>query len=1078
MTTNNTKGHGYFRKKKWAKGLVSGIALAGAVAFSTGAVLADEVTSPSSGTETTTVATQPESINENNAYAEQANTSTGAQTVTVDNSAVEMAVQTATETGVVVTKEATVDQGTDTNSTDLDASKATIKADQEKQIKEIKAATQTQAENNVVYSEAQGAIDANNNFVEDAKVKHEKETTVNVVTDQSTSTDGSAIKNKQSKEIAERILKENQDKVATYELKKSVYDAILSKSKELKESVDSAAIELKNKGVTVTTSTQAVYSAADVEVLQAQNNTYISKANSEKAAVDALLAQYAADLATFSKGTNVSVSAEVRTQDVDNLSYGHSFMNGTVNVDGTFTFVHDMNDGLNDTYGTLGVGELKGKLNYRVVSQGNGDVKIDLDSVELYSYSYTSYRSNFAANQNLNFHVYTLGGTEIYGTAHSGNSSFTDTINRSTTLNYEHSVSVGDTLAVGFLNIDDNWIYNTHGQAVISFTNTNKAPDPVNPPEVKVNLVTAVNSEKPTLELTKLADTKNQQVSVAYHDYKLSYKPMVTKSVSDTDQTDTNGDTVVKDTPQVYTLSHSNIYANINNGDTITIVDPLEAGATPDKDMTQSANEVKGWTVNYDDSSSTYTFTAIYQGNQLEAPIIIWSPSYDKGFYDNTYKVFTNDYEVFSNTVTNYTPEPPKPSKTITDNSGVDIDGATTFDRNVTFHLTTDYSPYTKVTASKEAIAKGFAILDDVQDGAFTVDEASIKATATDGTDVKDIFNMYHVFSDEARTEAIQTILDNANLSPVGEFYLWVAKDPASFYSNYVKQAKNITINLPSHLLVSDGEVVSNDFDQIDFGNSYQSNLVTVQVPDVKPEKHALDDKDDNKVLDGQEVQIGDYIRYLLDGVTVPVKHDTLWQYDGKDKLDTVHDRYTGNWKGIIKGTEYPAKKDLVLTYDVILEDGTLIEAGDIIKAGSKYAFTLEFDQDTNSDFIKKIVTVTWDESKGEWSYSIDEDFLYSLGVEGMFDVDFYIEVERIASGDVENTFVNIANGKEMTAKVTTHTHESPQPPKPTPSAPNTPVKQANMLPFTGEASSALTVLGGFLLSSLGLVGIRKRKEN
>ncbi|WAK63924.1 hypothetical protein OQG81_03440 [Streptococcus macedonicus] len=34
----------------------------------------------------------------------------------------------------------------------------------------------------------------------------------------------------------------------------------------------------------------------------------------------------------------------------------------------------------------------------------------------------------------------------------------------------------GDTLAnVGFLNIDDNWIYNTHGQAVISFTNTNKA---------------------------------------------------------------------------------------------------------------------------------------------------------------------------------------------------------------------------------------------------------------------------------------------------------------------------------------------------------------------------------------------------------------------------------------------------------------------------------------------------------------------------------------------------------------------------------------------------------------------------
>ncbi|WP_449454171.1 LPXTG cell wall anchor domain-containing protein, partial [Streptococcus suis] len=172
----------------------------------------------------------------------------------------------------------------------------------------------------------------------------------------------------------------------------------------------------------------------------------------------------------------------------------------------------------------------------------------------------------------------------------------------------------------------------------------------------------------------------------------------------------------------------------------------------------------------------------------------------------------------------------------------------------------------------------------------------------------------------------------------------------------------------------------------------------------------------------------GDYIRYLLDGVTVPVKHDTLWQYDGKDKLDVVHDRYTGNWKGIIKGTEYTAKENLVLTYDVKLEDGTLIKAGDTIKAGSKYAFTFEFDQDTNSDFIKKIVTVTWDEKKGEWAYSIEEEFLRSLGVEGTFDVDFYLEVERIAAGEVENTFVNIVNGKEMTAKVTTHTPEPPQP--------------------------------------------------
>ena len=503
-------------------------------------------------------------------------------------------------------------------------------------------------------------------------------------------------------------------------------------------------------------------------------------------------------------------------------------------------------------------------------------------------------------------------------------------------------------------------------------------------------------------------------------------------------------------------------------------MDPLEAGATPVVAENEADAQAKGWTVNYDETQETYTYTAVYQGKKLEAPTIKWVPIYDKAFYDNTYKVFKNDYEAFSNTVTTYTPPTPDPVKSITDNSGADINGAKTFDRNVNFHLTTDYSPYTKVTASTLAIAKGFAIMDDVQDGAFTVNEDGITATATDGTDVKDLFTMYHVLSGEARTGAIQAILDNANLSPVGEFYLWVAKDPASFYANYVKQAKNVTIDLPARLLVPEGEVVENDFYQIDFGNSYQSNLVTVEVPDVTPEKHALDQKDDNIILDDQTVQIGEYIRYLLDGVTVPVKHDTLWQYDGKDKLDIAHDRYTGNWKGIIKGTEYTAKEDLVLTYDVTLEDGTLVKAGDTIKSGSKYAFTFEFDQDTNNDFIKKIVTVTWDDKKGEWAYSIDEEFLLSLGVEGTFDADFYLEVERIAAGDVENTFVNIVNGKEMTAKVTTHT---PEPPQPTPPAPNTPVKQAS-LPSTGEASSILTVLGGFLLSGLSLAGVRKRKEN
>ena len=601
-------------------------------------------------------------------------------------------------------------------------------------------------------------------------------------------------------------------------------------------------------------------------------------------------------------------------------------------------------------------------------------------------------------------------------------------------------------------------------------TITKTTVKPVKPEPVSAELVKAKNPVKPTLALKTLSETKNQKLSASYHGYKLQYKPVVRKSVADTDKTNTNGQTVAKNATQLYTLHHDNIYANLKKGDKITIIDPLEAGAVPDVAVTKAAAEKAGWGVAYDAGKNTYTFTATYEGKRLAAPVITWKPIYDKGFYDNTYKVLVNKYEVYSNTVTTETPKPPKPVKAVLDRSGKNINGATTFDRNVTFRLMTDYSPYTKTLASAQALGKKFAILDDVQDGAFSVYQGNIKMTAA-GKDVKTLFDMHHVLSDKGRTDAINKILKELNLQPRGEFYLWVAKDSKSFYQNYVKQNKNVTIDLPAKLLVKAGEKVENDLKQIDFGNGYQSNLVTISVPDVNPKKHALDQKDNKKVLDGQEVQIGQYIRYLLDGVTVPAKHDSLFQYDGSDQLDVVHDRYTGKWEGILKGTEYTAVKDLILPYDVILKDGKVVKAGDKIVKGSSYAFLFEVNQDTNPDFLKKIVAVKWDEKAGKWSYVINQDFLNSLGVKGSFDADFYIEVERISAGKVENTFINTVNLQEMTAKVTTTTPEPPKPEKP-----GKPNPQPS-LPNTGSAASMLPVVG-MILGLLSLAGLRKSKEN
>ena len=1227
--TEKTKGHGYFRKKKWAKGLVSGIAVAGIVAFSAGSVLADE-------------AVQPESKNDNNAYAKQAGKTTGSQSVAIDSTEVTKATEKAKKAGVVVSETPSVDKGTDTNSSSLEQSKSEIKQDQDKQVKELEATTAKQVQNNEAFKEAHEAIHANNKFVADEKAKHEGETTVIVTNDGSTATDGTASKNKEAVTTAKKVLSENKKAVADYLVEKGNYDTTVKQATILNKAVESASEQLKKEKVDVKVVTRTVSSVKEVEALQKKNDQAIAAAKGKVELNKAIMAAYtekknasdqvnqdadrksadlknsgvlltsktqevssadeakqigkqnqaaydqakqaqaewqkkynelqsktstegytkevvlqALSLATANPEATVESSASGSTvvttsyiasskgssgygrildstkvlkyKDVGtgwNTEIDYTNLSGltVLTADGKkhdisrihrkFEILDQGKTGLNDVYvlndpteGFVvarndGTGDSSDYMNFRVSDtyyyNVNGkEVVFSASEKTPVSLTYSSLNYNkigWEGARAVNGKNIEINGSTVTYHKDDG-ASYADDYNteENVGVTWDNSDSLyqykGAALGVftegtAFASIFTQWDgpAETNGQtywfalntkvvapvievpATATITKTNVKPVKTEP--VSAELVNTKNPVKPTLTLKTLSETKNQKLSASYHGYKLQYKPVVSKSVADTDKTNTNGQTVVKNAPQTYTLTHDNIYANVKKGDKITIIDPLEAGAVPDVAVTKVAAEKAGWGVAYDAEKNTYTFTATYEGKRLEAPVITWKPIYDKGFYDNTYKVLVNNYEVYSNTVTNYTPRPPKPVKSVLDHSGKDINGAKTFDRNVTFRLTTDYSPYTKTLASAQAIGKKFGLLDDVQDKAFTVDHSKIKMTAA-GQDVKNLFDMYHVLSDAGRTDAINNILKELNLAPKGEFYLWVAKDSVGFYNNYVKQNKNVTIDLPAKLLVKEGEIVKNDFKQIDFGNSYQSNLVTVEVPNIKPEKHVLD-RTGKKVLDGKEVQLGDFVQYFLDGVTVPEKHDTLYQYDGLDKLDMKHDRYTGNWKGIIKGTEYTAEKDLTLTYDVILKDGKVVKAGDKIAKGTSYAFTFEFNQDTNSEFIKKLVTVKWDAKGGQWSYVINQDFLNSLGVKGTFDADFYIEAERIAAGEVENTFVNIVNGQEMTAKVTTHT---PEPPKP-----EEPGKPKQSLPNTGTAASMLPVVG-MILGLLSLAGLRKHKK-
>ena len=1232
--TEKTQGHGYFRKKKWAKGLVSGIAVAGIVAFSAGSAFADE-------------AVQPESKNDNNAYAKQAGKTTGSQPVAIDNGAVTKAAEKAKEAGVNVSEGHPVDKGTDTTAPKLEQSKSEIKQDQDKQVQELEATTTKQVQNNEAFKGAQEAIHANNQFVADEKAKHGGETTVSVTNDSSTATDGTADQNKKATQTAKQVLSDNQQAVTKYLGEKSKYDATVKQATILNQAVEAAATELKKQDVTVNVVTRTVSSVAEVEALQKQNEQAIATAKGKVELNKALLDAYS-ESQTASQKVNQDAdrkSTELKksgvllnskTQEISSadeakqigkqnqaaydqakqaqaewqkkydelraktstegytkevvlqaLSVATANPEATVesSAPGAQVTTKDYIASSNGTSGYTRVLDSTKVLKYKDVGTG-WKTEVDYTNLKGLTVSTADGKKHDISRIHRKFEILNQGKTglnDVYvlndptegfvvarndgagGAADYMNFLVTDTYyynvdgkevafqasektpatltysslnhNRigwegAKAINGTHVEINGSTVTenkdygyvyaeeynrqedVGHLWDTSDSPYQYKGAALGVFkegtafttefiqwdgpespngqtywfalntkvvtpvvevpataTITKTTVKPVKTKPIDANLVNAKNPAKPTLALRTVSETKNQKLSASYHGYKLQYKPVVSKSVADTDKTNTDGQTVAKNATQTYTLTHENIYANLKKGDKITIIDPLEAGAVPDVAVTKAASGKAGWGVAYDAGKNTYTFTAIYEGKRLEAPVITWKPIYDKGFYDNTYKVLVNNYEVYSNTVTNYTPKPPKPVKAVLDRAGKDINGATTFDRNVTFRLMTDYSPYTKTLASAQALGKKFGILDDVQDKAFTVDHSKIKMTAA-GKDVKNMFDMYHVLSDKGRTDAINKILKELNLNPKGEFYLWIAKDSKSFYQNYVKPNKNVTIDLPAKLLVKAGEKVENDLKQIDFGNSYISNLVTIQVPDVSPEKHALDQKDNKKVLDGQEVQIGQYIRYLLDGVTVPTKHDSLFQYDGSDQLDVVHDRFTGKWSGIFKGTEYTAEKDLVLPYDVVLKDGKVVKAGDHLAKGTTYAFLFEVNQDTDPNFLKKIVTVKWNEKEGKWSYVINQDFLNSLGVKGTFDADFYLEVERIAAGKVENTFINTVNLQEMTAKVTTTT---PEPPKPEPKEPHKPQPQPS-LPNTGTAASMLPLIG-IVSGILGLTGLKRKKD-
>lgn len=242
--------------------------------------------------------------------------------------------------------------------------------------------------------------------------------------------------------------------------KNPTYTTVVPVSKDLNESVSDA----KNSGLTVTeTETKSVESEKKGQ------EDYAKQSDS----IDKTVADYNKQVADYNKAINVESEGKGESESVTDAGQYNTWQKVIVNNDGTFTSVHDLNDGVS----SFATGTLNGKLNYTVSNNGDGSEKITISSVNLDKYDLDVTGPNLAVNKNINYIVKDLDGNVLYSKGHDGSQSFNDVIGKTFTLNKVFNVKDGQSTDwVHFLNIDDTWIYNTAGQLYFKLKNTNEKP--------------------------------------------------------------------------------------------------------------------------------------------------------------------------------------------------------------------------------------------------------------------------------------------------------------------------------------------------------------------------------------------------------------------------------------------------------------------------------------------------------------------------------------------------------------------------------------------------------------------------
>lgn len=366
-----------------------------------------------------------------------------------------------------------------------------------------------------------------------------------------------------------------------------------------------------------------------------------------------------------------------------------------------------------------------------------------------------------------------------------------------------------------------------------------------------------------------------------------------------------------------------------------------------------------------------------------------------EGLYNTGTKVSNTAYQLdfgngyMTNTVTNPTPIV-TPTKVNTNSQGVVINGKPVLANSVNYYkVELDYSDYKGIEADEKLIALGFYGLDDYPEEALVLETSGFQFIASDNSLVKGLTATAYADLLEA-PKALQEAMAKQGFKPKGAILVFSADDPQAYYEAYVKTGMKITATLPMTVkaeLAKTGGTYENTAYQSEFGSAYVTDTIVNNVPKLDPKKDiVIDLSHDTESLAGKDIEVGTIFNYLLAGAELPAgRGSDITSYTWFDDYDENRDQYDGVYK-IFAPIAFKTKD------------------------GISYAARTE---------LTRYAIQTVDTATGKTFIKLDEDFLRSIDSSSAFKADLYLQMKRVGTGDVYNSYTHGVNGAEVESNTT-----------------------------------------------------------